>query len=119
MYPLITRQDFCKYIDVLKKIDEKEDLLTETFQRIDDMCGEVFMFSEEYSTILNLLENIMCVEDCLEYGSIISYFCYELSYGKNYYPGCFIDEHDKEIDISTSEKLYEYIVEDYLAKHKD
>ena len=40
----------------------------------------------------------------------ISYWCYELEYGIGYYPGCVTDENGNPIDISTPEKLYDYVV---------
>ena len=43
---------------------------------------------------------------------MISYFIYELDYGKKYKAGCVLDENMNEIDLSTPEKLYDYLVQD-------
>ena len=42
----------------------------------------------------------------------ISYFIYELDYGKRFELGDVMDE-ERQIDIGTAEKLYDYLVEEY------
>lgn len=37
---------------------------------------------------------------------------YELEYGKKYFEGCVLQD-DKPVDISTAEKLYDYMVSQY------
>lgn len=41
----------------------------------------------------------------------IDYFIYDLDYGKKYTPGCMGDENGKDIDISDSGKLYDFLTE--------
>ena len=53
--------------------------------------------------VIELLEEIMQDES-----ETILYFCVELDYGKSYTPGC-ITENGEDIDISTPEKLYDYL----------
>ena len=42
----------------------------------------------------------------------ISYFIYKLNYGKEYQEGCIYDD-EGNIDISTAEKLYDYLMSIY------
>jgi hypothetical protein len=40
--------------------------------------------------------------------SWIEYYCHELEFGEKFYPGCVKDQEDV-IDISTPEKLYDFL----------
>lgn len=41
----------------------------------------------------------------------ISYFIYELDYGRNYSPDSITDEKGNAIDMSTADKLYDWLIE--------
>lgn len=56
--------------------------------------------------VMDLLEEIM--DDRL---GDISYFCIEMEFGKNYSPGSIVNKDGTEIDLSTADKLYDYLVE--------
>lgn len=45
----------------------------------------------------------------------LSYFIYELNYGREYQEGCVSDNHGN-VDISTLEKLYDYLMTEYAVK---
>ena len=57
--------------------------------------------------VLELLEKIM--DDTSE---MISYFVWELDFGDKYTPNCVLDNNNNAIDISTIEKLYDYLISD-------
>lgn len=40
----------------------------------------------------------------------IDYFINELDFGRKYKPGMITDDDDEDIDLSTAEKLYDYLV---------
>lgn len=108
--PLISKEKFVSIIDTIRY---REELAS----KIDDVCIEYRALLKDdlpYSgniiiggadEIIELLGIIMKDE-----GDNIGYFCWELNFGKDYEPGC-ITHNDKEIDISTAEKLYDYLVE--------
>ena len=41
----------------------------------------------------------------------IEYFIYELDYGRKYEPGMITDNFGQDIDFSSAEKVYEYLIE--------
>ena len=41
----------------------------------------------------------------------ISYFCFELDFGKKYKEGCIKDENGKDIPLATSDDLYTILTE--------
>ena len=42
-------------------------------------------------------------------GDMIDYFCWELDFGKKWYPGCITEMDGTEIKLSTPEELWEAI----------
>ena len=121
-YPLISKEEFCKYISILKKQYEKEDLITKAFRQVDEEADVSFisLYSSERSVILDLLNVVMDAETNPQIGSDIEYFCYDLDFGKVYEDGkkdWIKDENDEIIDLSTAEKLYDYLVEEHLKNN--
>ena len=51
-------------------------------------------------------------------GEDISYFIYELDYGRDYEEGCITDQDGNNIDFSTAEKLYDYLNSNIGGKGK-
>lgn len=45
-----------------------------------------------------------------KYGGAVSYFVFDLDFGKDYYEGCFMDG-ERNIDLSSVEKVWEYLNE--------
>lgn len=122
-YPLISKEEFCKYISILKKQDEKEDLITKAFRQVDEEADVAFisLYSSERAAILDLLNVVMDTEINPQIGSDIEYFCYDLDFGKVYESGkkdWIKDENDEIIDLSTAEKLYDYLVEEHFRHNK-
>ena len=109
---MLSKKEFVRAINILKAMDEKE-------RDIYSASDGAFNFSDinEYSKLftnyVRLLELSMGIEPDKEiYGSDISYFIYELNYGKDWTPDSVTD-NGESIDISTAEKLY-----DFLSKEK-
>ena len=61
-----------------------------------------------YESILNLLD-IIFKQD--KKGSWIEYYIYELEFGKKYKEGC-VKSEGKNIDLSDSGKLYDFLIAD-------
>lgn len=67
------------------------------------------------STIVDLLD--MIFGTYVEYGlGDISYFVYELDFGRSWKPGSFVDTDENgnkiDIDVSSAEKLWDYLTKD-------
>ena len=110
----ITQEEFVSYINELKIIEESSNRLNDALMAYDE-CSDFSGFSNIRVTclIIELLEKLFN-EKKDEYGySIISYFIEELEFGTKWTPECFQEADGTPIDISTSEKLYQYLVENY------
>ena len=122
-FPIISKEDFCRYINVLKKMDAKEGLLTDTFREIDENgdVALIALYSLERNAILDLLNTVMEAQIDPHIGSDIEYFCYDLNFGENYkekpYADWITDEDGTPIDLSTAEKLYDYLVYEHFKRN--
>lgn len=98
----LTKDEFCKIIRIMEKYREDEDLLSNAISSIGD---GYFTFESAYQmmyVIINLLGRIMGSSETEEYGNDIDYYMFEKC------KKVWIDE--KEYDISTPEKLYDFLV---------
>ena len=97
----ITKEEFCKVMDKIQKTWEWE-------CKIDDALGAVIDMPDLSDVVIDLLNKLLGIDPI---DSDISYFCWELDFGKKWTPGSLIVDV-KSIDISTAEKLYDYLISD-------
>ena len=109
---MITKQQFVEIINKMKVTDdfvnEINDKTRQLRETLDDSFVDFFdgnsLFVAHTDLVVKLLENMF------NDNNIISWWIYELDYGRQYKDGCIQDENGNNIDLSTSEKLYEYLV---------
>lgn len=106
----MTKKMFCEIIASLRESKRMVNAIAEAIKRYNDVTGnwnpeQYGMVVSHDLTVMDLLKEIM--ED--QYDDIY-YFCEELNFGDGYYPGA-VTQDGEEIDLSTPEKLYSYLVE--------
>ena len=102
-----------KFIDIINKLKEVNDFVDETNERarklndaiISDFYNTMSLSISHESLVVELLENMFNTD-------MISYWIYELDYGKEYKDGYVQDGEGNNIDISTLEKLYDYLIKE-------
>lgn len=114
---MLSKEEFVKIINQLQEVSDLQDTLNDEIRKckllnVDFVDGHGFVIANE-DIVVSLLEKIMN-DDCDD----ISYFIYELNYGRDYKPG-MITENDIDIDFSTAEKLYDYLVQDKKDNNDD
>ena len=107
---MISKEKFVEIINKLRNYNYLQNKIDDLFRdNIDNKemdfvnAGSICVGHE--SVVIYLLENMFDTD-------MISYWIYELDYGKKYKAGCVLDENMNEIDLSTPEKLYDYLVQD-------
>ena len=107
---VLTKDEFVKYMDVLKTIKESSDRLHDALASYDE-CSDFSGFSNfrVLDTIEELLSKLMNdPED--EYGTtMVNYFTNDLNFGADYEEGMITNADGSIIDLSTVEKLYDYL----------
>ena len=107
---MITREEF---IDIIEKLREIDGFVKETNDKarklndaiISDFFNASSLSISHENIVVRLLENMFNDEE------IISWWLYELDYGRKFKKGYLKDGDGKNIDVSTPEKLYDYLIE--------
>ncbi len=105
---MIDKEVFKKVINKLKQYQDRE---TSIYRAGIDL-------SEVNES---LIESIF---DLLEYSTndeteLISYFCYEINFGEDWYEGCVVDEDGNDIRLQDIDDLYNVLVSDEERRNKD
>ena len=100
-----------KFVDIINKLKEVNDFVNETNDRARKLSDAVMsdFFNAQSLSISH--ENIVIelLEDMFNAGDIISWWIYDLEYGTKYKDGCITEKDGTIIDVSTAEKLYDYL----------
>lgn len=105
-----------EFVDIIARlqeaselVDKVEELFRKSRDNLDcDFCNGAGLQISHEGVVVDLLQKLMR-DELVEN---ISYFIYELDYGKRFELGDVMDE-ERQIDIGTAEKLYDYLVEEY------
>lgn len=109
--PYLTKEQFVEYVERIKKTCDKDDMFSEAIEKAcNDDCRVIGLYGAECSAMVDLLSLAMGLEVGTCDGNEIEYFIYDLNFGKDYKEGCLSEMDGTPIDISTAEKLYDYIV---------
>ena len=101
-----------KFVEILNRLRDSSDLVSkvdELFRNSRenvecDFCNGASLQISHESTVVFLLRKLL--RDAVEN---IDYYIYELDYGRKYEPGMITDENGHDIDLSSAEKLYDYL----------
>ena len=107
---MITKERFVQIINRLKNYNKLQEQINSLFDECidnkeNDFCNAGSICIGHESVVVELLENMFNTD-------MISYWIYELDYGREYKDGYVQDREGKNIDISTAEKLYDYLIKE-------
>ena len=111
---LVNKNEFIKIINRLKDYTKLQEMLNDLFKDLldnkeQDFCNAGSICIGHESVVVKLLEDMFETD-------LLSWWIYELDYGKEYKPGC-LTEDDMEIDVSTADKLYDVLMKNYERKN--
>lgn len=108
---MITKNKFVKIINRLREVDDFVNETNNRARKLEDAIISDFFNASSLSIshediVVELLKDIFH----LEYDDTLSWWLYERDYGREFEIGDLTVE-GKEIDLSTPEKLYDYLLE--------
>lgn len=108
---LISKKNFCKVINELKNVNDLNIKMFDLWRNtpLFDNPPEVVDYSDN---VIDLLSTMF-----RDLGETILYFCYELNFGEDYEEGYITEADGTIIDISTPEKLYDYLLSEMEKNH--
>ena len=113
------KKTFCKVIEELCEGDRLQRKVASAVRQYNNIIHSDYpepfgMVITHDFLVVDLLAEIM--DDQM---GDIEYFCYELDFGEKYEPGTVTDEHGNEIDLSTAEKLYDFLIYQQNMRRKN
>lgn len=110
---MITKQEF---VDIIEKLKQVNDFVYETNKKarelndaiISDFFNASSLSISHETIVVRLLENMFNDKD------ILSWWLYDLDYGRKFKFGYLQEEKNGKmvsIDLSTAEKLYDYLIQ--------
>lgn len=112
---MISKEKFVEYINFIKSLDDKEIKLQDGLQACfgKENIGCVFVFNEVVPKMIEMLCDLMETKYNRDphIGDDIQYFIYDLDFGKSKDAKEAVISDNKVYDLSTAEKLYDFILE--------
>ena len=110
-----------KFVEIIDRLREASDFVDETNDRarelndaiISDFFNASSLSISHESIVLELLENMFNADDTL------SWWLYDLNYGREYKEGIIQDVNGRNIDLSTAEKLYDFLIDEMGGTEDD
>ena len=107
---MISKERFVQIIKRLENYNKLQENINGLFDECietkeSDFCNAGSICIGHESVVVELLENMFDTD-------MISYWIYELDYGRNYKDGYVQDGEGNIVDLSTLEKLYDYLIKE-------
>ena len=103
---IITKEYFNEIMESIKNTYKYQEGLNDYFSK-NGVDGYIYQ-PDCIDTLMKLLHNIFGEKDKDEW---ISYFCFELDFGRKYKDGIIKDEFGKDIHLSSYDDLYTLLTE--------
>lgn len=103
---IITRELFKEVVEEIQKSYDYQEGLNRYFEK-NNVDGYIYQ-PDCMCAAIKLLHNIFNEEDKDEW---ISYFCFELNFGRKYKDGLVSDKDGKNIPLATIDDLYDLLTE--------
>lgn len=109
---MINKEKFCKIIEGLKDIEEIQGKIKDIFRNskneiLKDFGSPYTLVVPTEHIVVDLLKDNFKLNDK---DNTLEWWIWEMSYGKNITAEDVMDENGKFIDLTTPEKLYDYLV---------
>ena len=99
------------FVDIMESIKKQKDFDEQANKKFEEIFTD---FAGWYNNdiVINGIE-LALEKEFNDKDEWIAYFIYELDYGKEWEKGCCKNEDGSDIDISTVEKLYDFLIKNY------
>ena len=103
---IVSREIFTEVIEEVQKSYDYQEGLNNFFEK-NSVDGYIYQ-PDCICAVIKLLHNIFIEKDTNEW---ISYFCFEINFGRKYKEGLVLDKDGKNINLSTIDDLYNLLTE--------
>lgn len=113
---MITKKHFVNIINHLKEVN---DFVNETNARAKRLHDSIISdFFNASSLSISFEDDLVNVLEDMFNTNLIGWWLYELDYGRKFEIGYLEEKNGDKPDLSTAEKLYDYLVENLKGENK-
>ena len=109
---IISKEEF---VDIIEKLKKRQDFVNETNKKVKEL-NDAMMYDFDFfdatslyiahdDIVINLLRAMFNLQD----DDVLDWWIYEQDFGRTYKDGDITEADGTIIDLSTAEKLYDYI----------
>ena len=106
---MITKREFIEIMNRLKDYNDLQEKINKLFE--DNIDNKEMDFMNAGSICIGHETVVVKLLEEMFNSDMISYWMYDLDYGRKYIDGYVQDSEGNIIDISTLDKLYDYLVD--------
>ena len=106
---MITKKEFIEIMNRLKDYNDLQEKINKLFK--DNIDNKEMDFMNAGSICIGHETVVVKLLEEMFNSDMISFWMYDLDYGRKYIDGCIQDREGNIIDISTLDKLYDYLVD--------
>lgn len=96
---------FIQTIETMEKLNSEQEAFNNLLRVVDSEFGGGYIHNKTISLLADLLKEF--TNDQYDY---ISYYLWEIDFGREYYDGCITDSDGSIIPLRTAEDLYNLIM---------
>lgn len=96
---------FIQTIETMEKLNSEQEAFNDLLRVVDSEFGGGYIHNKTISLLADLLKEF--TNDRYDY---ISYYLWEIDFGREYYDGCITDSDGSIIPLRTAEDLYNLIM---------
>lgn len=102
----VTKEYFCKMINALRVSDNFVKDINRAIKKCD---GDGYIWLNDKCALM-CIETLTTAFKDNDYVGFIEEFCYTYDFGKNVKPDTFKDNDGQYVDLSTEEKLFDFLM---------
>lgn len=108
---MISKEKFCEILKKLEEAEQQDNKFSLSISEFFDCTALRYVPTDSYTRIiLDLLNEMFNLESYEYIGTDLEYFIYELDWGKRWHSGIITEKDGTDIDISSADKLYDYLM---------
>lgn len=103
---LISQEKFKDYLDIIRDLYDKEAKFSDVLEELCNGEGYAFIYSTPMITMINMLSDLCDLQD----SDIISYYCFELDFGRSPMSLNCIEDNGVNFSLTNPDELYNFII---------
>lgn len=103
---IMTKEQFIKIVNQIEELNREQEEFSYSLHKLDNEFGGCLIHNKTITILCDLLKELM--NDTSDW---ISYYMWEINFGKGYYEGCITESNGTPITLRNADDLYNLITQ--------